>query len=250
MPPVQTTYSERQRVAYAGLVVNMETANSISRIVEDVAGVGFGLPVFQGVGDKGVLSPGGVVFAAAAAAVAGNVGNGTITAVPVVGVGAQEGRYKLMNIGVAANAGTFEMTDPDGKVLGAVKVGVAATLGGVGPFTIADGATDFAEGDSFNIDVTTTTGGTAFRGVTIGDKTLVAKPGQTVDVYQKGDTAGLLTDGVIWVIAGGAVHAGEQAYYNPATSRFVEAAGVALPNCSFDTSGADGGLVQLRVSHL
>lgn len=56
MAVVQSTYGENIRAAVAGLVANMETANSISRIVEDAAGIGFGVAVFQGTADNGVTA--------------------------------------------------------------------------------------------------------------------------------------------------------------------------------------------------
>lgn len=252
MPDIQSTFNDRQRAGRAGLVVNMETQNSITRINENASGaLGFGHPCFQGVADKGVLLPGGVVLTAAAAARAGNTGNGAITASPATGVTAVEGVYTLVAIEPGADGGVFRMEDPDGEFLGTVRVGVAATLGGLGPFTIADGATDFVAGDGFNITVTSASGGTAFRGITIEDKTLVLRAGETVDTFRQGDNVGLLTDGVIWVIAGGAVKAGDPAYFNPSTKRYVADGQIPLANCSYDTSAAtNGDLVQLRVSHL
>jgi hypothetical protein len=89
--------------------------------------------------------------AASAAAFAGNTGNGTIGAI-TVGAGAKVGAYKLVLIEPAANAGVFELEDPDGKI---VKTGVVAgafSSGGLG-FTLADGATDFVAGDGFTITV-------------------------------------------------------------------------------------------------
>lgn len=251
MPFIQETYGERQRAGLPGLIVNMETQNSITRICEEVAGIGFGLPAVQGVSDKGVLLPDSFAYSAAGAAVAGNTGNGTITAVPAVGAGVKEGEYVLTLIEPAANGGVFEMEDPDGDVIGTVDVGVPATLGGVGPITATDGGVDYAAGDQFRITVTATAGGGAFRGITIRDPTLVRREGQTVDLYQKGDSLALLPAGVIWVTAGAAVAAGDAAFFNPATNRYTNnPAHFAIPNGSFDTSAGNGDLVQLRVSHL
>lgn len=86
----------------------------------------------------------------AAAAVAGNTGNGTIGAV-TAGAGLKEGTYRLVCIEPATNAGKFAVEDPDGVVVGVATVAVAF----VGPlnFTIADGATDFVSGDSFTVAV-------------------------------------------------------------------------------------------------
>lgn len=252
MPPIQTTYADRQVAGRPGHVVNMETQNSITRINESASGVlGFGHAAFQGVSDKGVLIAGGVALSAAAAARAGNTGNGAITAAPAVTGAADEGVYTLVAAEPGADGGVFRMEDPEGVFLGTVRVGVAATLGGVGPFTIADGAADFVAGDTFEIEVSSEEGANVLRGITIEDKTLVRREGETVDTFRNGDSVALLTAGVIWVLAGGAVAAGDRAGFDPATKRFITGGGIDLPNCSFDTSAtANGDLVQLRVSHL
>lgn len=52
MPELQTTYSEAQTEAYAGMVANGEKSNRISRTIEDAAGIGFGLPVERGTEDN------------------------------------------------------------------------------------------------------------------------------------------------------------------------------------------------------
>jgi hypothetical protein len=85
-----------------------------------------------------------------AAAVAGNSGTGTIGAV-TLGAGAKPGVYRLTCIEPATDAGKFQVEDPDGIVLGVATVGVA--FAGPVNFTIADGGTDFAAGDSFTITV-------------------------------------------------------------------------------------------------
>lgn len=112
--------------------------------------------------DTGDLSAGTVLGritkgAATGAAVAGNTGNGTITAAPTVAAGAKAGVYMAVCIEPATNAGKFDVTDPDGIVLGVATVGVAFTGGGL-TFTIADGATDFASGDAFTVTVAAGTG--------------------------------------------------------------------------------------------
>ncbi len=252
MPAVQTTYSDRHRKWVLGQVINMETANSITRIVEEVGGMGFGEVAVKGVADKGILDPDSFAYAAVSAARAGNTGNGTMTANPTTAAGVKAGVYTLTCIEPAANAGRFRLEDPDGIEVGEPTVAVA--FAGVLGFTIADGATDFLAGDAFDITVTASAGGGAFEGITIRDITLVAAVGQTVDRYQKGNSAGLLTAGVIACMAGAALVAGNQAYYNPATKRFVaSAAGGAypVPNCRYESSAAaDGDLFALRVSAL
>lgn len=107
--------------------------------------------------DTGVLEAGTVLGqitkgAATGSAVAGNTGNGTITAAPAVSAGAKAGVYRAVCIEPAANVGKFLVTDPSGINLGVATVAVEFTGGGL-TFTIADGATDFVSGDSFTITV-------------------------------------------------------------------------------------------------
>lgn len=144
MAAVQTVYNARIGAAVAGLIANMETANTITRLC-GVSSIGFGKAVFQHTGD----------------------------------------------------------------------------------------------------DEVTTTPGTKFRGITVIDTTL---DHTTPDRYEEGDNVGILEDGVIWVVAGGAVTAGAAAYVDGAGDFVIETTGAtALPGCSFDSSGGDGSLVKLRV---
>lgn len=91
------------------------------------------------------------VGAAVAAADAGNVGNGAMGAV-TVGDGAIPGAYRLIIIAEATNAGAFTVENPEGVTVGEGNVAAAFEGGGIA-FTLADGATDFAVGDSFTITV-------------------------------------------------------------------------------------------------
>lgn len=90
-------------------------------------------------------------------AVAGNTGAATITASPAVAAGTPLGDYLLTAISAGATA-EWLMTRPDGVPLGNVTTAVAATLGGVGPFTIADPGTDPAIGDQMKIVVAAAAG--------------------------------------------------------------------------------------------
>jgi hypothetical protein len=85
------------------------------------------------------------------AAVAGNTGNGTITAAPATGTGAKAGVYRAVCTAAAANSGTFAVYDPDGILLGSATVATPFTTHLT--FTIADGAADFIVGDAFEITV-------------------------------------------------------------------------------------------------
>lgn len=82
---------------------------------------------------------------------AGNTGNGTIGSVTVTSA-AITGDYVLNITEAAANAGTFEVVDPMGLLIGEGTVGQAFTGGGL-TFTLADGSTDFAVDDSFTLAV-------------------------------------------------------------------------------------------------
>lgn len=62
MPATQTTYVTNLLPGAPGVVVNMETANSITRLVEDAAGIGFGIATFQGVGDLGITGTPSALF--------------------------------------------------------------------------------------------------------------------------------------------------------------------------------------------
>jgi len=95
----------------------------------------------------------GTLVTSSAAAGAGNAGNGAITldgSTPVL-EGAKDGVYRAVCIAVAANGGTFEVSDPAGVTIG--KVAVGATFATEVKFVIADGGTDFAAGDQFLITV-------------------------------------------------------------------------------------------------
>lgn len=118
---------------------------------------------------------------ASAAAGGSNTGNGTMGAI-TVGAAAVAGAYSLKITKAAANAGDFIVTDPNGVVVGNGTVAVAFAGGGLS-FTLADGSTDFAVGDTFAItvaagsgkvvqlDLTGTNGSEDVYGVLLGDAT-------------------------------------------------------------------------------
>jgi hypothetical protein len=101
-----------------------------------------------------VLGAVDVAGATSAAKAGGNTGGGTLTVdvtTPVL-VGAKAGVYTVRNVGVVANAGQFEVKDPDGAVLGVYAIGGAAFANQI-KFAMADVGTDFALGDGFDITV-------------------------------------------------------------------------------------------------
>lgn len=87
---------------------------------------------------------------AVSAPAAGNTGNGVMGAVTVTN--APNGVYQVVITEPGANVGEFEVRDPHGAVIGQGTVASAYSAGGLA-FTLADGATDFAVGDAFNITV-------------------------------------------------------------------------------------------------
>lgn len=91
--------------------------------------------------------------ATAAAKAGGNTGNGTLTldATTPVLADAKAGVYKARCVAAALNGGSFEVENPDGVVIGTVAAG-ATWAEGV-KFVIADGVTDFAVGDGFDVTV-------------------------------------------------------------------------------------------------
>lgn len=91
-----------------------------------------------------------------------NTGNGTVTALSVPGGSTPvPGSWKFTCAATAANGGTFTLTDSNGTLVATVVLtaGVGATTvvtqGGI-QFTVTDGTTDFAAGDSFTISVPAT----------------------------------------------------------------------------------------------
>lgn len=100
-----------------------------------------------------VLGAAPIVAGETSSVVAGaNTGNGVATlASPATSQGAVNGNYLLTCTAIAANAGTFSVQTPDGREIGPLTVGVAFNK--EIKLTIADGSTDFAVGDSFNVTV-------------------------------------------------------------------------------------------------
>lgn len=92
-------------------------------------------------------------LSAAAAADAGNTGNGTFTlADPALGATAKIGVYTInCTTGGADGTSKFRVEDPDGKLVGTATGGAAFDK--AIKFTIAGGGTDFVIGDAFTVTV-------------------------------------------------------------------------------------------------
>jgi hypothetical protein len=79
-----------------------------------------------------------------------NTGTGTCVSV-TGGAKTKVGVYTLRCVGVAANGGIFSVRDPDGEALPDAVMGAYSNP--AINFTLTDGATDFALGDTFTITV-------------------------------------------------------------------------------------------------
>ncbi len=117
------------------------------------------ITILAGSGSDRVLTAGQAlarIFAgtATAAAGAGNTGDGTMGAITVSAL-AKDGNYSLIIGEAIANAGSFEVRDPDGEFVGVGDVAAAFSAGGLA-FTLADGSADFLAGDVFTITVVQT----------------------------------------------------------------------------------------------
>jgi hypothetical protein len=71
---VQSAYSSTIPAGFAGMLMNGETQNRISRTIEDSAGIAFGKAAFRGSGDHGVtLTPAAGTFMGIVIADAGQI---------------------------------------------------------------------------------------------------------------------------------------------------------------------------------
>ena len=139
-------YSES---TYLGDVLKCEAPNLYSREA---------VTVLAGNGAERVLKAGAVIARHTGSEVTvtagdGNTGDGEATPVdPPLGALAETGIYRLACITAGADGGTFQVLSPRGYVLPDLTVGTAYE-GGHLNLTVADGAADFAVGDTFAIEV-------------------------------------------------------------------------------------------------
>lgn len=140
-------------------------------------------------------------------------GNGTCTkATPAYSATAQNGNYTAVCVEKTTDNGTFSVIRPDGTLDGTATVGVAYDK--QVKFTLADGATDFAAGDTFTIPVTVSGSGKyilSLSAATDGSQTPDLILGEAADAsggdttamaYARGDfSASALTLGASHTIA-------------------------------------------------
>ena len=138
-------YSES---TYLGDVLKCEAPNLYSRDA---------VTVLAGNGAERTLKAGAVIAARTRSTVTvtagdGNTGDGAATlSDPALGARAEAGAYRFACT-TAGAAGTFQVLSPRGYVLPDLTVGEAYESGHLN-LTVADGATDFAAGDTFAIEV-------------------------------------------------------------------------------------------------
>lgn len=131
--------------ARAGEAIMSEGLGNISRDNVTVA-------VSQIIAANGLLAKLAVAASVSVTQSFAGTGNGVLTiADPAVSSKVKDGVYTVLCIEPASDAGTFEVRDPAGKVIGTATVGVAFNK--EIKFTIADGATNFVAGDTFSIAV-------------------------------------------------------------------------------------------------
>lgn len=245
----QTDYGVAPAKGLPGQIANEETCTKISRTVESAAGIAFGQPAFRGSSDHGVILGGTFAATGASAALGTNTGNGAMGAITVT-AGAKAGAYTLTIIEAAANAGNFVVADPDGVQIGDGAVAAAFSAGGLA-FTLADGATDFVAGDSFTITVTYTANA-GFMGFAVLTEAVppLASGATLVDGYPQYFTGAFMVRGQMYVTAGASVVDGGDVYWNPATGRYTSTTThIRIPNCVFDTTGVDGGIVEISLKN-
>lgn len=247
MATYQTTYGNAPAKGLPGQIANEEKCNKISRTVESAAGIAFGQPAFRGSGDHGVVV--GAAFAATAvgAADAGNVGAGAISASPAVAAGAKQGAYKVIQAAGGAT-GAINVYDPDGVFIGNGAVGTEFVGGGL-TFTVTDPGTDPAIGDSYTVTVTYTANA-KFLGLAVLNPAVPPVTSGAADRYPQYFTGAFMTMGQMYVTAGDTVVDGGDVYWDPSDGRYTSTTThIRIPNAVFDTSGADGDIVEISLKN-
>jgi hypothetical protein len=242
MATYQTDYTEAPAIGLPGQVANEELANIISRTVESADGIDFGQPAFQGAGDHGVVAGGATAGTAVATAKGTNTGNGTFGAITVAAP-AQAGAY-VVSFDAAT---TFTVSDPEGVEIGHGSTGTAFSAGGLG-FTITAGGTAFAAGDAFDVTVTLTANA-GFIGIAKLTPAVPANASKP-DTYPQYFTGAFVNEGQVFVTAGATVKPRDPVFWNPATKRYTnDNSHVEIPDAQFDTSGSDGGIVEISLKN-
>lgn len=82
-----------------------------------------------------------------------------------------------------------------------------------------------------------------YRGITVRDQS------QTADNFAVGESAVVMTKGVIWVTAADGVAAGAAVYMVPASGKFTDTStsNLPIPNAVFEDTGVADDLVRIRL---
>jgi hypothetical protein len=245
MATYQTTYGSAPAKGLPGQIANEEKCNKVSRTVESAAGIAFGQPAFRGTGDHGVILGGTFAATAVGAADAGNAGAGAITASPAVAAGAKQGAYKIVQKTGGAT-GAFDVFDPDGVFVGNGAVATEFVGGGL-TFTVTDPGADPAIGDSYTVTVTYTANA-KFLGLAVLNPAVPPVTSGAADRYPQYFTGAFMTMGQMYVTAGDTVVDGGDVYWDPSDGRYTSTAThIRIPGAVFDTSGADGDIVEISL---
>lgn len=251
MATYQTTYTAAPAKGLPGLIANEEKCNKISRTVESSAGILFGQPAFRGSGDHGVIVGTTQAFTATGANGSTAPAGATIGTLSAA-AGARIGVYTATcEVGGSATASKWRVEDPLGNYVGTATGNTAFTSTDNVTFTITDSGTDPVPGEAFTITVAATADGD-FVGLAVLNPAVppVAAGATLVDGYPQYFTGAFMTEGSMYVTAGASVNDGDDVYWNPATSRFTNTTThVRIPGCKFDTTGTNGGIVEVSLKN-
>ncbi len=136
------------------MAVLTEGTHAGAYIIREANGTRSRESIILATGDLSACTVLGQVTTANAVTIGGtNTGNGVMGSV-TIGEDAENGDYVLVCTAADTDAGTFSVTTPAGVALADLTVAVAYISSHVN-VTLADGSTDFAEGDTFTFDVLT-----------------------------------------------------------------------------------------------
>lgn len=98
--------------------------------------------------------------------------------------------------------------------------------------------------------VAATAAADVYRGITVRDQSVRPGTADTIAVY---DSAALIIEGVVWVLAGGTCTVGTAAYMIVGTGQAgnftsTSTSNLPIPRGTFESSGVSGDLVKLRLS--
>lgn len=88
----------------------------------------------------------------------------------------------------------------------------------------------------------------SFLGITVRDQSARVDPTGALEGFLKGESARIMTKGVVWVVAGEAVADGDAVYLTSAGAFMkTTTSNTAVAGAVFDTTAGSGGLVKIRL---